>query len=176
MVWLIAAPRHGPRGARWMDLGAWVSLLKQALRHLTGAGELPLAPGERRRTAPAVPRSTAGAAAEDAATTLLTRHGYRVIARNRANAIGEIDVVCRKDDTIVFVEVRSRTVGAIVDPKDTITRAKARRLAKTAELFLRQHRLSRRSSRIDLVTVEMDEEGRIKDMVHLHSVVGQDGR
>jgi putative endonuclease len=140
--------------------------------------ELPLARGERHMRASAEPRSTAGAGAEGAAARLLRQKGYRILCRNRANTIAELDIVARDGDSIVFVEVRARSRTGPVHARDTLTRDKRRRLARAAELFLRQHRLGGCQVRIDLVAVELGENSGVVSMEHIVNAVGgtHDGR
>jgi len=58
---------------------------------------------------------------------------------------------------LVFVEVRSRRPGSLIDPVDTITPTKQRRLARTAQVYLGRHRQYRRwPARFDIVGVSGD--------------------
>ncbi len=52
-----------------------------------------------------------GAAGEQAAAKWYRTNGYRIITRNWRNERGEIDLICRRDHTVVFVEVKTRTSG-----------------------------------------------------------------
>ena len=153
-----------------------IERIVKALTQVLSVPEIALARGERRRERPAGERAASGAVAEEAATALLRRKGFRILCRNRVNAIGELDIVARDGDTVVFVEVRSRREGSAVSPKDTLTRPKRRRLAKAAELFCRQHKLTDLPVRIDFVGAEIDGEGKARAVEHLENVVGEDGR
>jgi len=75
-----------------------------------------------------------GVRAEWMAAALLTLKGYRVLARNYRGGAGEIDLVARRGDTIVFVEVKAR--GCMADAETAITPRKARRLASAARHWL----------------------------------------
>ncbi|BDE05318.1 UPF0102 protein [Vulcanimicrobium alpinum] len=77
-------------------------------------------------------RAERGRAGEDAAVALLESHGYRIVARNVRLPGGEIDVIARDGDTIVFVEVKARAgtsfgsaLGAVDARKRTTLRALA---------------------------------------------------
>lgn len=73
-----------------------------------------------------------GRAGEDAAVALLETHGYRIVARNVRMPGGEIDVVARDGDTVVFVEVKARASGSFgraVGAVDARKRAALRALA-----------------------------------------------
>jgi putative endonuclease len=55
-----------------------------------------------------VNRAQRGRAGEDAAAALLEAHGYRIVGRNVRLPGGEIDIIARDGDTVVFVEVKAR--------------------------------------------------------------------
>lgn len=73
---------------------------------------------------------------EAAAERYLHEQGLMTVARNFRLRGGEIDLVMRDRDTLIFVEVRYRAQGALVSPLETITRAKQRRIVRTASAFL----------------------------------------
>jgi putative endonuclease len=73
-----------------------------------------------------------GRAGEDRAARFLEESGYRVVRRNVRLPGGEIDLVCREGDVIVFVEVKSRTsgrFGSALGAVDSRKRSTLRRLA-----------------------------------------------
>lgn len=144
--------------------------LRQRLCDLSTPTELPMAPGERRRKCPAGPQATAGAAAEHAAVHLLRNKGYRVLCRNRVNRCGELDIVAQKGELVVFAEVRSRRMGARVGAKDALTADKRRAMARTIELFRRQHGLYGVAVRVDLIAVTIDKDGSPIDLEHVEGI------
>jgi putative endonuclease len=79
-----------------------------------------------------VNRSERGRAGETAAAALLEAAGYRIVARNVRLPGGEIDIIARDGDTVVFVEVKaraSRTFGSAVGAVDARKRATLRKIA-----------------------------------------------
>jgi putative endonuclease len=80
-----------------------------------------------------------GAAAEDAALYYLVDHGLQYIERNFRCKMGEIDLIMKDGNTIVFVEVRLRQNSNYHSGAESITRSKIRRLLRTAELYLMLH-------------------------------------
>lgn len=77
-----------------------------------------------------------GRAGEVAAAKHLQSLGYRILSRNWTCPAGELDLVCAKNDTIVFVEVKSRLSNAAAEPEDNITPAKRRKLEALARAWL----------------------------------------
>jgi len=72
------------------------------------------------------------------ACRFLRRNGYKVLHRNfRGRTGGEIDVVCRDNDTLVFVEVKTRTSEDFGRPFEAVDRAKRRRISRGSLAWLR---------------------------------------
>jgi len=97
-------------------------------------------------------RKQLGHEAELLAEEFLRNRGLELIEKNVFFKFGEIDLVARDGDTIVFVEVRSRTRPDI-HPAATVTRAKQQHIIRAAEAYLQRHRLSGVMARFDVVTV-----------------------
>ncbi|NLA67024.1 MAG: YraN family protein [Gammaproteobacteria bacterium] len=80
-----------------------------------------------------------GAGVEAAARTHLLRAGLREVAANAGYRLGELDLVMRDGDTLVFVEVRYRASDAHGSGAESVDRGKRRRIVRAAGLFLLQH-------------------------------------
>src|ERR1700704_7140782 len=79
-----------------------------------------------------------GTRGEILACRFLRRNGYKVLHRNfRGRTGGEIDIVCRDKDTLVFVEVKTRTREDFGRPFDSVDRDKQRRIARGGLAWLR---------------------------------------
>ena len=77
-------------------------------------------------------RAARGRAGEDAAAALLEAHGYRIVGRNVRLPGGEIDIIARDGDVVVFVEVKARanaSYGSAVGAVDARKRATLRAVA-----------------------------------------------
>ncbi len=72
---------------------------------------------------------------ERVAAAFLRRHGYKVLTRNYKTDSGEIDLVCRHDDILVFVEVKTRA-HKVVRPAEAIDARKEEALRNTARRYL----------------------------------------
>jgi len=93
---------------------------------------------------------------EHLAAEFLRRWGYTILETNFRCPGGEIDIVAKDKDCLVFVEVRSKHGQAFGTPEESITRAKKDKLRLTAFQYLDQHNCLNDSWRIDFVAVEMD--------------------
>ena len=77
-----------------------------------------------------------GAAGEDAAAAWYGRAGYEVLDRNWRCREGELDLVCRRGDVLVFSEVKTRSSSAFGHPAEAVTATKRRKLRALAGAWL----------------------------------------
>ncbi|MGI6296913.1 MAG: YraN family protein [Armatimonadota bacterium] len=112
------------------------------------------------------PRSRIGARAEIAAAAELGKRGYRIIGSNYRCRHGEIDLLAKDDDYLVFVEVRCKRTNTFGSPAESITLAKQRKLIITAQHYLEEENLNDVACRFDVVEV-LEENGRlvVKDIL-----------
>jgi putative endonuclease len=102
-----------------------------------------------------------GRRGEELARALLKKRGYKVLETNVRGHFGEIDIVARKDKCHVFVEVRTRTGNDFGTPEESIDRRKRDKLVTCALDYVAKHEaLHDACWRIDVVAIELDEEGR----------------
>jgi putative endonuclease len=101
-------------------------------------------------------RRKTGAAAETAAAAFLERAGLRVVERNVRFRHGEIDLVCRDGDILVFVEVKCRQTRWGDDPAAAVSGLKQWRLTRLARHYLKWRRLGEPRCRFDVVAVTAD--------------------
>jgi len=104
-------------------------------------------------------RRALGQAAEDAAARFLRRAGLAVVERNVRFRDGELDLVCRDDDVIVFVEVKCRHASWGDAPAAAVSWHKQRRLTRLAQRYLAWRRLTGAPCRFDVVAVTLDARG-----------------
>lgn len=112
-------------------------------------------------------RPSLGAAGESAAAAWLEAHGYRVLARNVRSRAGEIDLIARQADLVIFVEVKSRTTAAFGHPAEAIMGQKQRRIARLASAYLQVHRLDRCAVRFDAMAVRLGPGGEVLEIEHI---------
>lgn len=77
-----------------------------------------------------------GARGEDLAAAYLERRGLSIVERNFRCARGELDIIARDGDTVVFVEVKTRRTAALGSPLEAVTRSKLARIRKLAGVWL----------------------------------------
>ena len=100
-------------------------------------------------------RRAQGDAAEERACRHLDRSGLTIVERNFRTRGGEIDIVARKGDVLVFVEVRSREDAGFGTPEESVTPAKRRRIVAAARQYLSKVPPSSwREARFDVIAIE----------------------
>ncbi len=93
---------------------------------------------------------------ENMATRFLKEKGLRLVERHFQTPRGEIDLICRHRDTLVFVEVKTRTQAYQPSAADALTFAKQKRLIGTALMYLKKNRITNQNVRFDVITIEGD--------------------
>jgi putative endonuclease len=99
------------------------------------------------------PRRTLGQRGEDEAARYLLRLGYKILARGRRLASGELDLVALDGRTIVFVEVKTRTSQDAGHPAEAVDDIKQRKLTRLAVTFMKRHGLLEFPARFDVVAI-----------------------
>ena len=115
----------------------------------------------RNRSSPSPPQHLRlGTRGEKLAGQFLRRNGYKILYRNfRGRTGGEIDLVCRDRDTLVFVEVKTRTREDFGRPFETIRSDQRRRISRGALAWLRMLDDPDILFRFDVVEVVMRDDG-----------------
>lgn len=90
---------------------------------------------------------------EQAAALHLEAAGMRILDRNWQIRMGELDIVARDGDCLVFVEVKARASDAFADPAEGVDHTKRRRLRRLAQAYLNIHQPDVRECRFDVVSV-----------------------
>lgn len=93
-----------------------------------------------------------GNTAEDLACRYLEKQGLSLVERNYRCRVGELDLVMRDGDCLVFVEVRSRHRDHYGTPAETITWIKQRRLTRAAAYYLQKRRYDA-PCRFDVISI-----------------------
>ncbi|MCC7104810.1 MAG: YraN family protein [Chloroflexi bacterium] len=107
-----------------------------------------------------------GQLGEDLAARHLEGLGYRLLGRNVRSSLGELDLVFRERDEVVFVEVKARRSLLGIAPEEKVDRRKIERLARLAEAYLAERGLEESAWRIDVVAVVLDAQGRVQRLQH----------
>lgn len=83
----------------------------------------------------------------------------KTLARRFSTPVGELDLVMRDAETVVFVEVKTQRDRRLKDPQEQVTASKQRKLLKAAKWFLMHKRWSDKPCRFDVVAIVLPEDG-----------------
>jgi len=113
-------------------------------------------------------RKERGAAAEEAAARYLSSLGYQVLERNWRCRSGEIDLIARDGEVLVFVEVRSRRTGSRFGAAvEAVTPRKIRQVRGVAGVYLSFHPHVAGPVRFDVVAVTLQSDDSVADLRHV---------
>jgi putative endonuclease len=100
-------------------------------------------------------RLSLGKKGEDLAIAQLRALKYKILERNFKCALGEIDIIAREKDTLVFVEVKTRRTRDFGGPAAAVNARKQRQLSRVALTYLNLKKLPQMPARFDVVAVEL---------------------
>ena len=112
-------------------------------------------------------RQELGALGERHAARLLRAKGYRLLEANFRTPRGEIDIIVRDRDALVFVEVRTRTSEEFQTPLASVDARKREHIERTARAYLRTRHIPECPCRYDVVEVIATPCGQVKELRHL---------
>ncbi len=100
-------------------------------------------------------RLSLGRLGELLAGAFLKNKGYIILEKNWRTPYGEIDLVARQAESVVFVEVKTRSSQTLGPPEISITPRKAGHMRSAAEYYIQQHPDVQADWRIDLITIQL---------------------
>lgn len=92
--------------------------------------------------------------AEEVAGKYLEELGWQKIASNFSWSYGEIDLIMKDKDYLVFIEVRSLTNSQYIHPAETINQKKVKKIKKTAEYFIHRNKAYDLPCRFDFISIQ----------------------
>lgn len=93
--------------------------------------------------------------------------GYEIVERNWSDKFGEIDIIAREGETLVFVEVKAKTGEETGTPEEMAGKGKLGRVRQAAERYLQDREML---CRIDVVAVVLKETGELVRLTHYEAV------
>ena len=93
---------------------------------------------------------------EDYAVKLLKKEGYQIIKRNFTTKLGEIDIVTRVGNSLIFVEVKTRWSKKYGAPEEAVTPWKLAKIRRVAQYFLISHPHLPQKATIEVVAIEVE--------------------
>lgn len=113
-----------------------------------------------------------GKEGEEKAAKFLQSKGYKIIERNFKKRYGDIDIVAKDRDTLVFIEVKTRTSNLFGSGLEAITPWKIRALIRSAQFYKLKHPELPDRLRIDVVAVKLFPAGGVETIELVKNVTG----
>jgi putative endonuclease len=108
---------------------------------------------------PTFPTRPFGQRGEGIAADYLKHQGYTITSTNWRCKHGEIDLIARKDDVLIFVEVRTRHSDTVETAFESIVVRKRKKLAALAELYVSMNNLEEMNWRVDVIAIAIPPNG-----------------
>jgi putative endonuclease len=121
----------------------------------------------------AMRRKDTGILGEKLARDFLRKRGYRILEANYRCPAGEVDLITRHKDFLVFVEVRTKRSRDFGTPEESITETKKGHLRAVAAHYQQSHHNLPQLWRIDVVAVELDRKGKPSRIELIENAVGE---
>ena len=105
---------------------------------------------------------------EETAAAYLTQKGYEIVARNARTPYGEIDIVTKQGDYIIFIEVKTLTSSRNFFPEQNVTARKREHMLACAACYAAEHDIDH--WQIDVVAVE-GKQGMSPKITHFENAI-----
>lgn len=117
-------------------------------------------------------RRETGILGEKLACEFLGNNGYKIIERNFRCPGGEVDIIAQRQDTLVFIEVRTKSSRQFGSPEESITPTKMEHMRNVAAYYWQSRSNLPESWRIDVIAIEMNSRGRVSRIELIENAVG----
>ena len=116
-------------------------------------------------------RQNLGRWGEGVAAEYLQGKGYEIVARNLRNPYGEIDLLARQGEVLVFVEFKTRSSRQFGYPEEAVDAAKLEHITAAAEDYLQQESDTAVDWRVDVIAIRKLQSGQSPEIVHFENVI-----
>ncbi len=104
---------------------------------------------------------------ENIAENYLKAKGFEILGRNYRTRQGEIDIIAKKENLIIFVEVRGKTSDSFGLSEESINTSKTMKILETAKHFIYQNNLFDYDYRFDLIAININQVNHIENIITL---------
>jgi putative endonuclease len=116
-------------------------------------------------------RQILGQKGEALTVSFLENLGYSILEKNYRTPYGEIDLITKQNDVIIFVEVKTRSSKTLGPPEISITQRKAEHMRNAAEFYIQQLPEVQIDWRIDVISVQVNSDGTPPSIEHFENVI-----
>lgn len=120
----------------------------------------------KKKSALPLNRKNLGVLGEESACQYLVKNNYAIIEQNFRCPSGEIDIIAREKDTVIFVEVKSQYEYTPIRPERKVDARKQKKLLHLARYYRRLHLTPETPCRIDVITVILTHDNKPSRIIH----------
>jgi putative endonuclease len=106
-----------------------------------------------------------GSKGENLAAAFLKKKGYKILSRNYKTPFGEIDIVAKDGETLVFVEVKTRADKSFGEPFEAVNCRKREKLRKVALSYLKNCCKNDLPSRFDVMSIQAGDKNEVEHII-----------
>lgn len=111
-----------------------------------------------------------GKLGEEIAINYFKSKGYKIIEKGFRKRFGEIDLICEKDDSIIFVEVRTKRDSNLLSPEESITKRKIENYKKLALEYLINSKRKFKDIKFDFLGIKYKSEKDF-ELIHIENFI-----
>ena len=108
---------------------------------------------------------------EELAKNFLIKHGYKIIGINIKISYQEVDIVAKKNKTIIFIEVKTRTSLSLGSADMALTDTKMENLKKVLENYIYEKKLDENFIRLDLIAIDINKQKKLAKIKHYKDII-----
>ncbi len=112
-----------------------------------------------------------GRTGEKIAEAFLGNLRFKIMERNLRTPFGEIDLICLDKNILVFIEVKTRVSKSFGSPLLSIREFKKKTIIKNAMYYLKRFRLIDTGVRIDIISINLNQNGEFEKLEHIKSAI-----
>lgn len=117
-------------------------------------------------------KQNTGKLGEDIAAKYLENHGYSILERNYRKPWGEIDIVAKKDQELIFFEIKTQKDTLEWRPEENITFHKKHQLSRIVATYLKENRvLENQDWRVDVLAIKLNFETKTAQIEHIKNII-----
>ena len=105
-----------------------------------------------------------GKLGEDKAASFLTEKGYEIVERNYRYKKSEVDIICKKENLLVFVEVKTRSNKNFGEPETFVSHSQQKAILRAAEEYMLQTNWPS-DIRFDIIAIVINKD--FEELTHL---------
>ncbi len=113
-------------------------------------------------------RINLGKKGEDLAAAFLQKKGFQIVIRNYRKKIGEVDIIAKDKQTLVFIEVKTRSSLLFGKPFEAVTTNKQAQLNRIALEYMTRNKLLEQAARFDVISILIPKNGKA-EIEHLQN-------